>query len=289
MRYQITVLCTTLFLLPAGLFAQEKIYSGPQPGEELRPFKVLEVIDAETVEEKEYVKADEEGPTLVCFMHKISEPALGLLITLEYYASQHEDITTHLVMLTDDRDETEKMLKRWATRPFFVNGKMSLSPDGVEGPGDYGLNRNVTATILVGNNNKVVNNFAYQDPNQEDAGEILAALATTAGLEKPSIDEIRKQIRAQRDERRKMRMKQHPLVKLAPNEDIGELMLALIRSEGDREANAKRRSRQLLEWAGNNEERKAALRKYCKAVLEGEFEINEHSRKALQKIAEDKQ
>ena len=134
----------------------------------------------------------------------------------------------------------------------------------------------------------MVNNFAYQDPNQEDAGEILAALATTAGLEKPSVEDIRKEMRAKRDERRKMRMKQHPIVKLAPNEDVGELMLAMIRTEGDREENAKRRSKQMLEWAGDNEERIETLRKYCKAVLEGDFEINEHSRKALQRIAEDK-
>ncbi len=76
----------------------------------------------------------------------------------------------------------------------------------------------------------------------------------------------------------------HPVVKLAPNPELGRIMHRMFYTEGNRSENAKRRSKEMLEWAGENKERQAALKKYCKAVLAGDFEINQYGRRALEKL-----
>ena len=54
--------------------------------------------------------------------------------------------------------------------------------EGKEGPGSYGLNRNVTLTILVGKEGKVTANFALVQPStQADLPKILEEVAKVAG------------------------------------------------------------------------------------------------------------
>ena len=62
-------------------------------------------------------------------------------------------------------------------------------------------------------------------------------------------------------------------------------MFRMLRTEANRSENAKRRSKELLEWAGENKERQAALKKYCKAVLAGDIDTDQYSRNALEKLA----
>ena len=280
-------ICLAIMLLACcQAQAQDEVFSGPQPGEETKNFKVLQVNSPYEVEEVELGQA--KGPTLLCFMHKVSEPALGLLINLEFYANQQEGLNHHYIMLTEDRAKTEQQLKRWAKRSFFQSAPFSLSIDGPEGPGDYGLNRNVTATILLAKDNKVLSNFALQDPNPSDAADILAVVAKTLGKPAPDFDAMRLEMRKKRDARRNMRMKATPIFKLAPNDNLAEIMWVMIHTEGDREQNAKKRSGQFLEWAGDNEEKLADLRAYCKAILEADIELNEFSKKAIQELSKDK-
>ena len=63
-------------------------------------------------------------------------------------------------------------------------------------------------------------------------------------------------------------------------------MFGLVNGRGNLSQNAKRRTKQLVDWAGENEERQAALKEYCKAVLEGDFELNQYSKAALQELTE---
>ena len=62
---------------------------------------------------------------------------------------------------------------------------MSLSPDGAEGPGNYGLNKDCLMTIVTLKDGKVVANFALVQPGIADAPKVLAALAKTCGDENP--------------------------------------------------------------------------------------------------------
>ncbi len=266
-------------------WSQDEIYSGPQPGEELKPFDVIQVNSPDDVEEIQIGASAE--PTLICFMHKITEPALGLFINVEFYVSGLEGIQQHYVVLTDDQAKTEQQLKRWAERSFLRKAPMSLSPDGPEGPGDYGLNRNVTVTVLIAKDNKVVHNFAWPDPSSSDAPQILHAIASMLGQPEPDFDALRQEMRRQRDMRRMMQRRAHPVFKLAPQEELGKIMWRMIFTEADRQANAKQRAQELVEWAGDHSEKQTALRQYCQAILDADIEINQYSRQALQELAKD--
>ena len=68
---------------------------------------------------------------------------------------------------------------------------------------------------------------------------------------------------------------------------VAALMLRMMYTEGSRERNARRQREAMLEWAGDNAERKAALKKYCQAILDGDFEVNEYAEAALKEIIKD--
>jgi hypothetical protein len=67
-----------------------------------------------------------------------------------------------------------------------------ISPDGIEGPGAYGLNRKMTMTVLVGNKGKVTANFPLIQPSiQADATKIGHAITIALGQkEKPSLKDM---------------------------------------------------------------------------------------------------
>ncbi|MDP6718837.1 MAG: hypothetical protein QGF59_09325, partial [Pirellulaceae bacterium] len=177
--------------------AEDELFSGPQPGEALAPLKVLQVTSPKKVEELEIV--DEEGDfTMLIFLHKISEPGVGLMMHLEWYAHRQDKLSSHYVLLTDDRDKTEQIVKRWSGVPLFAKSPMCISLDGPDGPGPYGLNRNVAMTILIAKDNKVVGNHVLTQPNLTDAPKILGSLADALGKPKPPSDKIRSEMRAAR-------------------------------------------------------------------------------------------
>jgi hypothetical protein len=82
-----------------------------------------------------------------------------------------------------------------------------ISIDGKEGPGAYGLNKDVTLTVLVAKDDKVLANWAIISPNETDFPPIQAALdlATAPALDTPDamraeILRLRAEIQALRAE-----------------------------------------------------------------------------------------
>jgi hypothetical protein len=264
---------------------QERIFSGPQPGEKITPFKVLRVKDDQP-KELEIVK-ETEGTTLICFVHKLSgdDRILYGLPLVDFYASRQKELTSHFVLLSDDRAKMLKMLRGWSRGSLFKTSLVSLSVDGAEGPGDYGLNRNVAMTVLVAKGDKVVNNLTLEDPNARDLQTIMVAVAIALGKPKPTLAKVQQELRAERQRQAEKRIKSSPVFKIAPNEELGRIMFGMVNGRGNQTLNAKRRSQQLLDWAGDNKERQSALKKYCKAVLAGDFQLNQYSQAAVQKLA----
>ena len=146
---------------------QKRVFSGPEPGETIKPFKVLSV-KADQPKEFEIVKETDERTTLICFVHKLGNDdrvlfGLGLV---DFYASRHKDLTSHFVLLSDDREKVIMMLRGWARGPLFTKSLVSVSIDGAEGPGYYGLNRNVAMTVLVAKGNKSCPQLGFPSPQQ---------------------------------------------------------------------------------------------------------------------------
>lgn len=266
--------------------AQTKVYSGPQKGEKTKPFKVLHVNNDE-FQDATVLAQESKGVDLVCFVHKLSNDdrilyGLGLV---DFYAARHKKLTSNFVLLMEKNDKMSNMLRAWNKGNLFRNTRVSLSADGVEGPGFYGLNRNVAMTVLVIKDNAVVDNLVFNAPNYRDLESIMVSVANALGESKPTLAGVQQELKAQRQRELEKRIKASPSFKLAPHEDLGKIMYGLVNSRGNRAKNAERRTKMLLDWVGDSKQRRSQLAKYCQAILDGDFQLDQFARAALKKLA----
>lgn len=181
-----------VLLLTTWLSAQEPIYSGPQPGEKLAAFEVRGVLGEAAGKTLNFVKAAEGKPIVLIFVHEVSRPALGFTRTLSGYTVTRnvDGLHTGVIWLDDDATAAENTVKR-VQHALTPKAPLGVSLDGREGPGSYGLNRNVALTILVGKENKVVANFALVQPSlQADLPKVLEAIAKVVGGPVPKLEDL---------------------------------------------------------------------------------------------------
>lgn len=165
--------CFLLLLWPGLAAADDVVYSGPQPGEELQPLNVVRAYgdDRETVD---LLEESAGQPTLLVFVHGANRPAARLTRVLMNYAEMRTEdgLFAAMIWLDDDRSGAEQYLKQ-AISWWGMGPPVGISVDGGEGPGSYGLNRNVNVTVLVANDGQVLANEALVQPSETDAPRIL--------------------------------------------------------------------------------------------------------------------
>ncbi|MCA9168955.1 MAG: hypothetical protein KDB23_14875 [Planctomycetales bacterium] len=172
--------------------AAETIYSGPQVGEPLSPFLVRGVYDDDAGQEIDFVQRADSKPIVLIFVHDVNRPSVALTRVLTTYTHSRakDGLTTGIVWLDDDATEAERTLQR-IRHALAPNVPIGISIDGREGPGSYGLNRNVTLTILVANENTVTANFALVQPSlQSDLPKILTKIVEVVGGEVPRLETL---------------------------------------------------------------------------------------------------
>lgn len=179
----VSCLAVLSILSSVGFAADEEVFSGPQVDEKLAPFKVRGVIGDLAGKEFDLV-ADAKGkPTAIVFVHQVTRPSVGLTRLIMNYAAKRAEDGLHsgVVFLTDDPTDTENWMKR-ARHALPKDVALGISTDGQEGPGAYGLNRNVTLTVLVANKGKVTANYALVQPSvQSDAPKIAKSIVDVLG------------------------------------------------------------------------------------------------------------
>jgi hypothetical protein len=172
--------------------AVDPVFSGPQVGEPLTPFIVRGVFDADAGKAIDLITRANGKPVFVVFVHESNRPSIMVTRVLMNYAARRakDGLVAGAVWLGDDASSTEQFLKR--ARHALPDGvPIGISVDGKEGPGAYGLNRNVTMTVLVGKENKVTANFALVQPSvQADVPKILAQLVKLIGGKVPPVEEL---------------------------------------------------------------------------------------------------
>lgn len=183
----LAVVCSSPLLLAA-----DPVFSGPQADENLPVFKVRGVFDADAGKELDFVTQADGKPIVLIFVHDLNRQSISMVRVLSSYTvSRAKDgLHTGVVWLDADATEAENTLKRikHALTPKAPTG---ISLDGKEGPGAYGLNRNVQLTVLVAKDNKVTANFALMQPSlQADLPKILDAVVKVAGGKAPKLEEI---------------------------------------------------------------------------------------------------
>ena len=140
--------------------AEDPVFSGPQAGEKLTTFKVRGLFDDLAGKELDLIQKADGKPVLFIFVHQLTRPSNSLTQVLMRYVEQHpQELYGSLIFLGDDQTALESRLKR-ARHALPKKAPVTISLDGKEGPGAYGLNRNVTLTILFAKDRKVVSNFA---------------------------------------------------------------------------------------------------------------------------------
>jgi len=184
---------TLLLVSQIAAFADDTVFSGPQVGEELPPFKVKGVFDDQVGKEIDLIESAKGKPIAMIFVHLRTRPAFGLTNTIMRYAASKakEDLHCGVIFLTNDPTSAEKWMN--TVKKHLPKGvEYGISTDGPEGPGAYGLNRNVALTVLVGKQNKVTANFAIVQPSlQADGPKILKAIIdVTGGGKVPTIAEL---------------------------------------------------------------------------------------------------
>ena len=192
MRDLIATLVLTI-LSAAVALAEDEVFSGPQVGERLVPFTARGTLGEVAGKDFDLVTTAAGKPTLLIFVHEVTRPSVGLTrLIMNYAATRAKDgLASGVVFLSDDPTDTENWMKR-AAHALPKNVAIGISTEGQEGPGAYGLNRNVALTVLVGNENQVVANFALVQPSiQADAPKIAKEIVEVLGGGKvPTLAEL---------------------------------------------------------------------------------------------------
>ncbi len=177
----------------AASAADEPVFSGPQPGERLAALTVTGVYDERAGKSFDPVAEADGGPVVLLFVHSVTRPGIALTRTLTEYARSLDDpkVSTTVIWLNEDKAEAEAFLTR-ARRSVGLRVPVAVSGDGIEGPGAYGLNRNVELTILAAKEDKVTANFALVQPSLSEATAIAGEIAKLTDATPPTAEELLK-------------------------------------------------------------------------------------------------
>ncbi|QDV37614.1 hypothetical protein ElP_55550 [Tautonia plasticadhaerens] len=95
-------------------------------------------------------------------------------------------LTFSVILLDDDRDASENLARRIS--PHLGEGVgLGYSAEGRDGPGIYGLNRNVPQTILFARDGVVTRSFAFQQGAAYADPHVLGALAELVGADRDTF------------------------------------------------------------------------------------------------------
>lgn len=177
------LVCLSIVVAVCLPVIDDPVFSGPQPGEPLTSFDLIEALGDNADQKTDLIARAAGKPTVLVFVHERTRPAFGLAnVVMRLVESRGpKELIGGLVYLADDPTETLTWMRK-VSRHLPKHSLVGVSADGKEGPGAYGLNRNVSVTVLVAKDAKVTANFALVQPSLEvDAPKIFKAIAHVLG------------------------------------------------------------------------------------------------------------
>jgi len=185
--------------LALGLMAQNgqaaDIVSGPPTGSLLAPVNSYALHGPHKGREFDAAKSLGRAPGALLFIHELTRNIIPVLRGLDDLTSEYSVLgfRSHTLLLHDDRTSAENRLKA-------INGSLKLthpiilSLDGLEGPGDYALNRRAALTIVLARGGQVTRSVALTDTGQHNLPELREWVEAVAGKIPADPDELRKMI-----------------------------------------------------------------------------------------------
>ncbi len=235
----------------------DELFSGPQIDEAMPELAVLQLY-GDSGKPIAVVPGASDQLQLIVFVHERTRPAFGLVRGFAAY-SKHlgEQIDSSVVFLTDDVGET----KQWsinARQSIPEGARMFVSADGIEGPGSWGLNRNVMITVVLGRDGKVLDNFAIVQPSaSEDLKKVSGSIAKSLGIDSPTEKQLTEWLG-----QRQMDARGAPIV------DIRSLLSPVIQKTATPEK-VEAAAKKVEQRAAKDSAFKIAVGNACRRIVEG--------------------
>ena len=243
---------------------QEAIFSGPQIGEKLPPLPASGLTGELAGKSFDVLEKIQRKPVLMIFFHSLTRPAFGMTRALTKFAESKKEagMQTFVIFLTDDPTKTEN----WASilpKQMPAGPTYCISTDGIEGPGAYGLNRNVILTVLVAKDGVVTSNTALVQPQlQADGPKILQAIVDVSGGGKvpnvAELEDLQMAKNANNRTRNADRKQEDP--------KFTELLRQVINRTAD-EATVKKAATNVEAYVAEHEQARAELARICSTIV----------------------
>ena len=223
-----------LILSTATLIAanKEKVFSGPQKGEKATPFEVRSLTVKGPGEKRDPIKTAAGRPVLLVFLHGLERSMMPLMRVVDQYGvDQKAKLNTEFIFLIDDPIRGDQRLPR-VINSIKTRARVGYSVDGIEGPGNYGLNKECLMTIVLAKEGKVTANFALVQPGIADATGIIAAMARLADDNNPPAPDVllaRQNPNSRRPMRRPLNLDQLDLSTDAARQQAIERLIAEVK------------------------------------------------------------
>ncbi|MEM6691853.1 MAG: hypothetical protein AAF664_20660, partial [Planctomycetota bacterium] len=166
------------------------IFSGPQAGERLLPFQATVLNGSDKGKSVDPVAQAKGIPAVFIFQDDSVVGQKGLLFNGKVWskiaARSSEGLFVSATFLVDDPTPS-KVFKYDFMESIDDIIQMSVSSDRRDGPGAYGLNRNVGMTVIVARDGKVIHNFAMTQPMLYPNPYVLGAIAEAVGVESETL------------------------------------------------------------------------------------------------------
>jgi len=158
----------------------QTLFSGPQPGEPLPGFEALQVTKAGQGESFDPVARAKGRPMLVILQDETPAGIRGMMAFSRVLSGinrqSEQPIDAYSILLGDDTTALTTFARRFVhLLPDDVT--LGISPDGRDGPGKLGINRNIPVTLLIAKDGTVTHNFAFPGPMTYPDPHVLGAIA----------------------------------------------------------------------------------------------------------------
>jgi hypothetical protein len=179
---------------PAKFQVGDPVYSGPQPGEKLRGFTVIPPRRNHLEEEFDPVAAGLGKPHFMIFIDDSDiEEGIGAFINAAWMVDKKSKtgLAASVVILAHERTTEIGFNTKDDNFWNVLNAvyRIGYAPDGRDGPGAYGLNRDFLMTILIADaEGKVLYNFPHrQRPSDYPSPHVLGGMAAAVGEDRETV------------------------------------------------------------------------------------------------------
>ena len=154
-----TASALVLALCIGGVFAAEKLTSGPQVGQTVPgPFHPLNINGAKAGEKNCLYCQNGNNPVAMIFAREVSEPLTTLIKKLDSATEANKDAKMgSFVVFLSDAEDLQSKLKEVADKESLKN--IILSIDNPAGPKGYKVSKEANVTVVLYANHNVKANF----------------------------------------------------------------------------------------------------------------------------------